>query len=305
MIDISYQNNPDLYFDYRLGLNLLRTINEDNYSYPDEVVNFHVYTEVKTEKELECIKSYLATQNLEKTKLIVWSDFDISENKLLDPYRDLLDCRVYNAVEEAKGTKLEDDPVWIIGDTSDSKHYMKSGILRFLVTHKYGGVWADMDMVLLRDFKPILDQEWAYMWGSEVDFANFGPCAAMMNFKQQSEHSTRCLEEICTTPLQKDSTILDHMLLAKVYTRSPFTVFPSTFFNTEWLISKVDRELSEDLEKDWFYNKKDTAKDNLFTQAFAWHWHNSSKKDFPIQDGSKFDLLRKRTDSLLKDRGII
>ena len=68
MIDISYQNNPDLYFDYRLGLNLLRTINEDNYSYPDEVVNFHVYTEVKTEKELECIKSYLATQNLEKTK---------------------------------------------------------------------------------------------------------------------------------------------------------------------------------------------------------------------------------------------
>jgi hypothetical protein len=305
MINISYEEHPDLYFDYRLGLNLLRSVKDEDYSYPDEVVNFHVYTEVKTEKELECIKSYLATQNLEKTKLILWSDFDISDNKLLDPYRSLLDCRVYDAAEEAKGTSLEDHSVWISGDTSDTKHYMKSGILRFLVTHKYGGVWADMDMVLLRDFKPILDQEWAYMWGGEVDFANFGPCAAMMNFKKQSQHSAGCLEEICTTPIHKDSTILDHMLLAKVYRKNPFTVFPSTFFNTEWLISKVDRQLSEDLENDWFYNKKDTAYDYLFLEAFAWHWHNSSKKTFPIEEGSKFDLLRIRTNELLKQKGIL
>jgi len=150
-----------------------------------------------------------------------------------------------------------------------------------------------------------LDQEWAYMWGGEVDFANFGPCAAMMNFKKKSQHSVRCLEEICTTPIHKDSTILDHMLLAKVYRKNPFTVFPSTFFNTEWLISRVDRPLSEDLENDWFYNKKDTAYDHLFLEAFAWHWHNSSKKTFPIEEGSKFDLLRIRTDALLKNKGII
>jgi len=38
--------------------------------------------------------------------------------------------------------------------------------------------------------------------------------------------------------------------------------------------------------------------------AFAWHWHNSSNKDREIQVGSKFDLLRKRTEQLLKEKGI-
>jgi hypothetical protein len=305
MIDISYQKNPELYFDYRLGLELLRNIKDEDYSYPEEIVNFHIYTEVKTNKELECVKSFLATQNLEKTRLVIWSDYEIYDNPLLQPYKHLVTFKVYNAREEAKGTLLADHPVWINSDISDTKHYMKSGILRFLVTHKYGGVWADMDMVFLRDFKPILDQEWAYMWGGETDFESFGPCAAMMNFKRQSQHSNVCMEEICTTPIHKDSTILDHMLLAKVYSRQPFSVFPSTFFNTEWLISKVDRPLSEDLENDWFYNRKNTAKDNLFLEAFAWHWHNSSKKTYPIEEGSKFDLLRKRTDTLLYKKGIL
>ncbi len=305
MIDISYEKNPELYTDYTKGLELLSNVKDEDYSYPEDIVPFHIYTEIKTDKELECVKSFLATQNLEKTKLILWSDYDISDNQLLDPYRHLLDCRRYDAIEEAKGTKLEDHPIWIIGDTSDTKHYMKSGILRFLVTHKYGGVWADMDMVLLRDFKPILDQEWAYMWGSEVDFANFGPCAAIMNLNRQSEHSVRCLDEICTTPIHKDSTILDHMLLAKVYSRSPFTVFPSTFFNTEWLIYISDHSLLKRIQDDWFYNKTGIANEYLFLEAFAWHWHNSSSKGFPIEEGSKFDLLRKRTNKLLKDKGIL
>ena len=38
MININYENNPDLYFDYRLGLNLLRGINDDDHSYPENPV---------------------------------------------------------------------------------------------------------------------------------------------------------------------------------------------------------------------------------------------------------------------------
>jgi len=259
MIDISYEKNPELYTDYTKGLDLLSNVKDEDYAYPEGVVPFHVYTEVRTDKELECIKSFLATQNLEKTRLIVWSDYDISDNEMIKPYKDHIELRIYDAREEALGTPLEDHFVWINSDISDTHHYMKSGILRFLVTHNYGGIWADMDMVFLRDFKAILDQEWAYMWGSEVDFANFGPCAAMMNFKKQSEHSTRCLEEISTTPIQKDSTILDHMLLAKVYRKAPFTVFPSTFFNTEWLLYILDPSLHKCIYENWFYNKTGTG----------------------------------------------
>jgi hypothetical protein len=295
----------DMYYDYRVGLNFLKELDYDRYEYPNEVTNIHIYTEVKNSKELECIKSCLATQNLDNVRPIIWSDYNIEDNDFIQPYKEYLDLRVYDPVEEARGTILENNRVWITSDISDRNHYMKSGILRFLVTHKYGGIWADMDMVFLRDLKPILDQEWAYMWGSETDFKGFGPCAAMMNIHKDSHHSRICMEEILNTHVVPDSTVLDHMLLARVYSRRPFDVFPSTFFNTEWLISKVDEPLSRETEENWFYNRTNIAKDNLFLNAFSWHWHNSSKKDYPIQIGSKFSLLRKRTNQLLKEKGII
>ena len=53
--------------------------------------------------------------------------------------------------------------------------------MRLLVLHKYGGVWVDMDVVFLRDFKPLLDQEWMYMWGSETDFIKEGACATVLS----------------------------------------------------------------------------------------------------------------------------
>jgi hypothetical protein len=303
MINISLETHPDLYKDYRKGLDFLSEINCDDFQYPSNITYFHVYSEVQTGKELECIKSFLATQNLEKTKLVLWSDYDIRDNKLIAPYKDLIDLRIYDPIKESKNTLLENHPIWIHSDISDSKHYMKSGLLRFLVTNKYGGIWADMDMVFLKDFKPILDQEWAYMWGSEKDFANFGPCAAMMNFKKRSALSQTCLNEIALTTPQKDSTILDHMLLAKVYKKSPFTVFPSTFFNTEWLINQTDRQFRSLIGHG--FNKIKTDKDFLFLDAFAWHWHNSSNNNRLIEAGCKFDLLRNRTNKLLKEKGFM
>lgn len=312
MIDINLHDNYDLYTDYLKCLGFLNSLDFDNMEYPEEVSNFHVYSEIKSPKELLCIESYLATQNLEKTKLILWSDYDISNNELIQPYKHLIDMRVYDAKEEAKGTALEDHPVWIRSDISDTKHYMKSGILRFLVTHKYGGVWADMDMVFLRDFKPILDQEWAYMWGSELDFKNFGPCAAIMNFKKQSQHSNLCMEKICETEIVKDSTVLDHVLLAKVYQARPFTVFPSTFFNTEWQLNTVyfngskyynPEGFGTKTESGWF--TKNEYSNYLFKGAFSWHWHNSTYKNYNIEDGCKFDILTKQTHAKLKDMGIM
>ena len=157
-----------------------------------------------------------------------------------------------------------------------------------------------MDMIFLRDFKPILDQEWAYMWGSETDFYGFGPCAAMMNINKKSQHSNLCMNEIVRTNVDPDSTILDHVLLAKVYSKRKFDIFPSTFFNTEWLISKTDPEFRSLLGHG--FSKIQTDKDFLFLDAFAWHWHNSSNKDRLIEEGSKFDLLGNRTNQLLKKK---
>ena len=304
MINLTYEDNASLYFDYRLGLELLRNVRDEDYDYPDEIVNFHIYTEVKNNKELECVKSFLATQNLEKTRLVIWSDYEIYDNPLLQPYKHLITFKVYNAREEAVGTPMEHEHTML--DASDSKYYLKSDLFRLMILHKYGGVWADMDIVFLRDFKPILDQEYMYQWGGDTDFAHLGACATVLAMHKQSEFSYKMLDVVKTMPALGDTTVWGKDTFAKLWREWPhFTIFPSTFYNTEWLISKVDRILSEDVENDWFYNKKNTAKDHLFLEAFTWHWHNSSKKTFPIEEGSKFDLLRKRTDALLYKKGIL
>jgi len=302
MINLSYEKNPDLYFDFRKGLDFLQKINDDEYEYLNEIVNFHVYSEIRNEKELECIKSYFATQNLDKTKLILWSDYDVTDNKLLQPFKDKIDFRVWNAVAEAKGTVIEHEKEKL--EAADQKHYLQSDLLRLLALYKYGGVWIDMDIILLRDFKAILDQEYMYQWGGEINFEVDGACATVLSLKKQGEFAEKLLITLKEMPIIGNTVVWGKDLFAKLYQSWPeFTIFPSTFFNTEWLISKVDSDLSKNVEEGWF--EKTEYSDNLFLDAFAWHWHNSSYKFRKIEDGSKFDLLRQRNNQLLKNRGFL
>ena len=313
MIEISYKTQPDLYFDFRETLKYLSKIDMSEYEYPEEVTPFHVYTEVRTEKELECIKSYLATQNLEKTKLIVWSDYSIEDNPLIQPYKEYIDLRIYNPHEIAKETPLEGLDTYLT-PSEDNNHWMNSGILRFLVVYKVGGIYADQDMVLLRDFKPILQQDFAYQWGSSVDFAKehpnsgdcMGPCAAMIGAKKGGAYIENCIQTLIKTPVRPGTTCFDEDMLGKVYRIDPdgFTVFPSPFFNAEWLISKVDPTLRTNVINSWFINNG-YAKDNLFLESFAWHWHNSNNRNKVVEKGSKFDMLRDITNNRLKEKGIL
>lgn len=307
---MSLDTHPDLYEDYLKGLALLKAIDTSTYDYPEEVTFFHVYTEVRTPKELLCIKSYLATQHLKKTKLIVWSDYDISEQENIQPYKDFVDFRVYDPVALAKGTPLEGVESHL-ETGGDHNHWMSSGVMRFLVLYKFGGIYFDMDMILLRDFKPILGQDFAYQWGSSTDFAKerrweedcHGPCAAMLGVVKGSEFIEDCMEQLVKTP-PRGGTCYDEDMLGYVYAKRPFTVFPSTFFNTEWLMSKVDKPASEEATRCMFDERMENP-DYLFENAFAWHWHNSSNKNKKVVKGSKFDNLDNLIDLGLKYKGIL
>ena len=297
-MNITYENTPDVYLDFRKALDLLKNTKDTDYSYPDIITNFHIYTEVKTEKELECVKSYFATQDLKRTKLIIWSDYDISEQCNLKPYKDTIDFRIYNAVEEARNTILENcDKLQAI----DGKYYQQSDLLRILILHKYGGVWIDMDVILLRDFKPILDQEYLYQWGMELDFINEGCCGSVMSVKKHSTLSFNLLKELINMPTTGGGTTWGKDLFAKVYSRYKFNILPGAFFNLEWGACRVLSSVEYDnLWSGWFEN--DCLDDNLFLDCFAWHWHNTSYKDKQIIINSKFDKLRKITNSRLEER---
>tara|TARA_Y100000401_G_C8297815_1_gene212345 strand:+ start:185 stop:1123 length:939 start_codon:yes stop_codon:yes gene_type:complete len=311
MINITIENNPSFYFDYREGIKYLKELNEDDYEYPEEKTIFHIYSEFKTPKELMALKSYLATQNLEKTKLIVWSDYDISNQENVQPYKHLVDLRVYNCEELAKGTPLENSEIHFLNSLqSDQNHWMHSGIMRFLALYKFGGIYVDMDTILLRDFKPILNQDFAYQWGGATDFPKerrdlpdcHGPCAAIIGCSYKSNFIEECMQRLLVTP-PSGGTCYDEDMLSYVYRKVKFTVFPSSFFDTQWLISKVNVEDSVMATEEMF-NIPVQDKSRLFLDAFAWHWHNSSNRDKIPVENSKFDLLEKFIDEKLTQKGL-
>jgi len=219
--------------------------------------------------------------------------------------------RVYDVREESMGTPLEN--VQHILQASDAKHYMQSGILRFLVLYKYGGIWADMDMVFLNDLQPILDQNFAYMWGNSKDFAKLrpdlpdcnGPCAAFMGAIKGDEHIEICIEELIQTQVRPGTTCYDEDMLGRVYRQKPFTVFPSAFFNTEWQINSKYPGQSIKVQEGWFDNPMTEDSSLLYLDAFSWHWHHSSNKDKKIIQGSKFHTFNRMMDNRLGAMGII
>ena len=300
MININIEKNPELYFDYKKGLEFLKNIKNENYNYPEEITNFHVYSEIKNEKELFCIKSYFATQNLEKTKLIIWSDYDISEQENLKDFKHKIDFRVYDPISESIGTPLEGNLK--ILSANDSKYYLKSDLLRLMVLYKYGGIWIDMDILLLRDFKPLLDQEYLYQWGGDTNFEIDGCCATVISLKKESELSKKLLNEILKMPIYGDTTIWGKNLFAEVYKKYKYNILPSTFFNTEWLMSKNDKKLSDDILEMWF--EKECPDELLFLDAFAWHWHNSSNKNKFINLNSKFWKLQNYIKNKLENENL-
>tara|TARA_Y100001973_G_scaffold102326_1_gene167149 strand:- start:4621 stop:5529 length:909 start_codon:yes stop_codon:yes gene_type:complete len=298
MIDISFEKNPELYKDYEECLKFLKEIKDENYEYPSEKVKFHIYSEIKNEKELLCVQSYLATQNLQKTELIIWSDYNIEDNELIQPYKDFITLKVYDPVVEAEDTLLENNPKLLL---RDAKYYLQSDLARILLLHKYGGVWVDMDVVFLRDFKPILDQEYMYMWGSETDFERNGACATVLAMHKNSDFSHEMVRQLLITDPVYNSECWGKTMFAPLYKRYKYNVFPSSFFNIEWCINSKYKGKADHIEKQWFYEKLDNQ-DHLFLDSFSWHWHNSSKKGIPIVEGSKFDLLQKITIKKLEQR---
>lgn len=289
MIEINIEKDPLFYIDYEMGLEFLKNIDYNKFNYPENITLFHIYSEIKNEKELESVKSFFATQNLNKSKLIIWSDYDIINHKELQDFVDYIDFRIYNPVEESIGTPLEGKIEYLLA--KDKKYYLQSDLLRLLVLYKYGGIWIDMDVILLRDFKPLMDQEFLYQWGGDVDFIKNGCCGTVMSLKKESILAEKFLNEIINQPMIGECTIWGKDLFARVYENYKFNILPSSFFNTEWLISKTNVKLSDDVLEFWFENK---CPDNLlFLDSLSWHWHNSSNKDKKIIENSKFDKLRK------------
>lgn len=136
---------------------------------PDDRMQYHTYWRSDLahfgERQEWMIKSFFATQNTETSRLILWSNGDLSENKIIQKwvrrYPDTFSVKKVDLDKLAKGTALEGSKLLRL---KDKKAWIDGDMVRLLVLWAYGGVWVDMDSLLTRDLMPLLEHEFVTQW---------------------------------------------------------------------------------------------------------------------------------------------
>jgi len=293
VIAISPGTHPDLYHDWRTALTFCRTLPDVS---PREPVTFHMFWRQRRagfwrkarpfgRKQALAVKAFFATQDLSRCSLVLWSNEDLSGNAWLRPFGPHLTFRIYRPEAEARGTELADRPE--LYDQQDGRVWRDADLFRILALHNYGGVYVDMDMVLLRSLGVLLDQEFVYQWDRFDGVYN----NALMHVWKRGDFARELIAGVMTIPPGRFNWGRENLRRA-IDRGCAVTVFPSPFFNTEW---QADPQFKP------FESTPNSA--NLYDGAFAWHWHN--RWDEPIQEGSKFQRLEARIERKLLEMGVL
>jgi hypothetical protein len=291
LITISPATHYELYHDWRKALTFCRSLPDVS---PGAPATFHMFWRQRRagfwrrqrkfgRKQALPVKSFFATQDLSHCSLVLWSDEDLSDNEWLQPFASRLTCRLYRPEVEARGTPLEG--MAALCRQQDSRVWRDGDLFRILVLHNVGGVYVDMDMVLLRSLGALLDQEFIYQW-EDFDGVYNG---ALMHLWKGSAFARELIAGVIEIPPGKFNWGRENLRRA-VEKGRVITVLPGAFFDTEWQTHCRFTPF-----------QKTPGSTNLYDGAFAWHWHNCW--DEPVEPVSKFQLLEARIDQRLLDLG--
>jgi len=279
MIRCDFESHEELYRDGLKALEFAKSIKETAY---DAGIDLHFYWRVPREfgrKQLASVKSAIVTQNLRNTRIHLWSNIDLSNNPCVQQIAKHIHLHVFDPVKEAIGTPLEGLDLL---KKDDSMCWLGGDLFRLLILYKYGGVYVDCDIILIRDLAPLLEQEFMYQWGTELDRIN----GAVMRLFKGSQLGNDLLLTLPKVNGSDNTCDWGSHLYGRVrQTNKNWTVFPCAFFNPEW-------QLYIDLGNADHPFKKSPHSQDDFEGCFSWHWHN--KWDAPIEDGSKFQRLEKK-----------
>jgi hypothetical protein len=292
VIAIAPDTHHHLYHEWQKAIAFCRDIPDVD---PPAPVTFHMFWREKRRglwrktrrfgrKQALPVKSFFATQDLSRCSLILWSDEDLSDSEWLAPFASRMAFRAYRPEAEVVGTPLEKWPA--LYGQQDKRVWRDGDLFRILALHNYGGVYVDMDMVLLRNLGALLGQEFIYQWQHYSDRYN----GALMHLWKGSDFARELINGIVEIPPGEFNWGRENLKRAIDRGRA-ITVFPSAFFNTEWTADEHFQPFT-----------RTSASTNLYEGAFAWHWHN--RWDDTIEDGSKFQILEARVHQQLLAKGL-
>lgn len=254
----------------------------------DEDYNIFIYWigDNVSYKHSVVIKSFLATQNLDKSKIKIYSDVDISKNPIFDRYRYFkqVEFHIFDVYKEIIGTKYESFKYCQEIKEHKFNAAYESDFFRLLMLYKYGGIYIDFDVLLLRDLSPLLEYEFLYKWGDDShDWIN----GAIMHLRRGSEINHLFADAMLSRPATPGSGSLSwasDLYVSVKQKTDDLVIFPSAFFNSEWQSNLVTSTGISSMKKHEYSNL-------MYDGCFTWHWHNLWNDN--VEEGSKFDILDK------------
>ena len=219
------------------------------------------------EKHALSIKSAIKTQNLNNCTIILWSNKNLSDNiyvKSLLPY---IEHKIWDVEKYLKIFELEK----LIQPLKLDKGYLTADIFRILSLGLYGGIYCDLDVVLLKDFSPLLDYEFTYLWPGINSQNN-----AIMRINYESDFFKNLIQNIKNEKkINQNSYDLGEKLLKQTRkTFKNYSIFPTSWFDPDW----DNINFNDNFKSNKIYK--------LYDEIFAWHWHNHWNE--PIEENSKF-----------------
>ncbi|KAF8627348.1 hypothetical protein AX15_004418 [Amanita polypyramis BW_CC] len=281
----------------------------------EERVPFHVYwrSDLRAfgpRQEL-MLKSFVATQDMDRVKLVLWSNGDLTGNLILKSYLEeypaQFEMRVVDIPSLARGTELEGSALLKV---ADSKAWVDGDLIRLLLLWNYGGVWVDMDSLLTRDLEPLLEHEFVTQWDC-YDKKYTALNGALMRFRKHSPYLCEAFHIMTTSrPPRSGSTDWGSILYLKLWRRliaagvPPFKILPFCF--NDGRSCRIDNRIPDPFAPDHGSGKwtmglgleKGGGLDHVLHKVFGIHLHNQWEKEFP--SGGWVDrLLLRRFDDIL------
>ncbi|KAF8527640.1 glycosyltransferase family 32 protein [Hysterangium stoloniferum] len=260
---------------------------------PAERRLFHTYWRVDlapfdTRQEW-MLKSFFATQDLTASKLILWSNGDLSQNPVLmvwlRRFPEAFEVREANTTALALGTALEGS---LLLQSHDPMAWVDGDLLRLLLLWNYGGLWVDMDTLFTRDLSPLLEHEFVTQWDCyDKKYQPFN--GALMHFHKHSPYLCEFFHIMrASTPPRAGSTDWGSQLYLKLWRRlvaagiPPFKVLPFCF--SDGRSCRMDNRIPDPFVKDgttWADGLGFQALEKTLDKVFAVHLHNQWEKLFP------------------------
>jgi WD repeat and SOF domain-containing protein 1 len=174
---------------------------------------------------------------------------------------------------------LKIDPfwTWLLGGPPLTGVAIVSDAVRFVVLHKFGGMYIDADILLLRDLQPFYIHEFAYRWSTRDEFNT-----AVLRLHPQSMISSKLIDlaQGNRNPRKFFPTSIRSYLHPIILNR-----LPCVFFDPLWIVAD-----GADQQATRIWKLTDDAKDTFETVfhkeselsrrgrtalngAFAFHWH--------------------------------